>query len=139
MTHGLLVYAATLPLFISLDYLWLAVLMKPFYLRELDDLARLTPDGRAILPRLGAAAGVYLALPGGVVLFAVPHVDPENLFVTALAWGALYGTVVYSVYDLTNRATLRHWPLRLAALDIVWGGTICAITTLAAALIGRAL
>lgn len=139
MTHGLIVFAAILPLFIALDYLWLAVLMKPFYLKELGSLARTTPDGGAILPRLGAAAGVYLALPGGVVLFALPRADPANLAVTALAWGALYGVSVYSVYDLTNRATLRHWPVRLAAVDIAWGGTICAIATLAAAFIRQAL
>jgi uncharacterized membrane protein len=74
-----------------------------------------------------------------VVLFALPRADPANLFVTALAWGALYGVAVYSVYDLTNRATLRRWSVRLAVVDIAWGGTLCALATLAAASISQAL
>jgi uncharacterized membrane protein len=139
MIHGIKVFAAILPLFISLDYLWIVVLMKSFYLREMGDMARTAPDGRSIEPRLGSALGVYLALPGGVVLFALPHVDPANLLATALLWGALFGVTVYSVYDLTNRATLRHWPVKLVMLDIVWGGVICGIATVAAALASKAL
>lgn len=133
MIHGLKIFAAILPLFIALDYLWIVVLMKSFYLKEMGDMARTTPDGGAIQPRLGSALGVYLALPGGVVLFALPQVDPANLLATALLWGALFGVTVYSVYDLTNRATLRRWPVKLVVLDIVWGGVICALATLAAA------
>jgi uncharacterized membrane protein len=137
MIHGLKIFAAILPLFIALDYLWIVVLMKSFYLKEMGDMARTTPDGKSIEPRLGSALGVYLALPGGVVLFALPQVDPANLLVTALLWGALFGVTVYTVYDLTNRATLRRWPIKLVALDIVWGGVICAIATVAAALISK--
>lgn len=139
MMHGLIIFAAVLPLFIALDYLWIVVLMKAFYLKEMGDLARTTPDGRSIRPRFGSAFGVYLALPGGVVLFALPRVDPANLFVSALLWGALFGVAVYGVYDLTNRATLRHWPVRLAVVDIAWGGVICAVATVAAAAVGKAL
>jgi uncharacterized membrane protein len=139
MIHGLTIFAAILPLFIAMDYLWIVVLMKSFYLREMGDMARTTPDGRSIQPRLGSALGVYLALPGGVVLFSLPHVDPANLLVTAVLWGALFGVTVYSVYDLTNRATLRRWPVRLAVIDILWGGVICAAATVAAALIGKVL
>lgn len=139
MIHGLLIFVAILPLFFVLDYLWIVILMKPFYLKQMGDMALTAPDKRSIQPRLGAAAGVYLALPGGVVLFALPHVDPANLLFTALCWGALFGVTVYSVYDLTNRATLRHWPLKLVSIDIAWGGVLCAAATVAAALISTTL
>jgi len=138
MIHGLKIFAAILPLFIAMDYLWIVVLMKSFYLREMGEMARTTPDGRSIDPRLGSAFGVYLALPGGVVLFALPQVDPANLLATALLWGALFGVTVYSVYDLTNRATLRRWPVKLVWIDIAWGGVICGIATVAAALLSQA-
>ncbi|BEH09695.1 DUF2177 family protein [Geobacter sulfurreducens subsp. ethanolicus] len=133
MTHGLLVFLALLPFFLLLDYLWLGRLMQGFYLRELGDLAR--REGDAIKPRLPAAAGVYLALPGGIVLFALPRVDPARPVASALCWGLLYGLVVYSVYDLTNRATLREWPIKMATVDICWGGILCAVSTLIAALL----
>ena len=137
MIHGLKIFGAILPLFVALDYLWIVVLMKSFYLKEMGDMAHTTPDGKSIQPRLGSALGVYLALPGGVVLFALPQVDPVNLLATALLWGALFGVTVYSVYDLTNRATLRRWPIKLVLVDIAWGGVICAIATVGAALLSK--
>lgn len=137
MLHGVKVFLAILPVFLLLDYLWLGRLMQGFYLRELGDLAR--REGEAIKPRLLAAAGVYLALPGGIVLFALPRVDPANPLWSALGWGFLYGVTVYAVYDLTNRATLRHWPVRMAAVDICWGGVLCAAVTLVAALVDGVL
>ena len=137
MLHELKVFLAVLPVFLLLDYLWLGRLMQGFYVRELGDLARL--EGDTIKPRLLAAAGVYLALPGGIVLFALPRVDPFNPLWSALGWGFLYGVTVYAVYDLTNRATLRHWPVRMAAVDICWGGVLCATVTLAAAFVDGVL
>ncbi len=133
MRHEILLFFAILPLFLLLDYLWLARLMQNFYLRELGDLARL--EGTVLKPRLLAAAGVYLALPGGIILFALPRVDLTRPFASALGWGFVYGLVVYGVYDLTNRATLRQWPVRLAIVDICWGGSLCASITLAASLL----
>lgn len=131
--RDLKLFLAALPVFLLLDYLWLGILMKGFYLRELGTMAR--GDGTAINPRLLAAVGVYLALVGGIILFALPRVDPLRPLVSGLLWGALYGVTVYAVYDLTNRATLDHWPLKLAAVDICWGGFLGAVVTAFAALL----
>lgn len=127
------IFFAVIPLFLLLDYIWLAKLMKWFYLQELGALARV--ENGSINPRLLAAAGVYLALVGGIILFALPRVDPLRPLASGLAWGALYGVTVYAVYDLTNRATLAHWPLKLAAVDICWGGFLCAAVTALAAVL----
>lgn len=127
------IFLAVLPLFLLLDYLWIGNVMKGFYLREMGELVR--GSGGTMNPRLLAAAGVYLALVGGVVLFALPRVDPLKPVISGLLWGALYGLAVYAVYDLTNRATLEHWPLKLAAVDICWGGFICGIMTAFSALL----
>ena len=133
---NLKIFFAVIPLFLLLDYIWLAKLMKWFYIQELGPLARL--ENGSINPRLLAAAGVYLALVGGIIAFALPRVDPLRPLASGLYWGALYGVTVYAVYDLTNRATLAHWPLKLAAVDICWGGFLCAaVTALAAVLRGR--
>lgn len=122
---------AVMPLFLLLDYLWLGNLMKGFYLRELGAMVR--GDGVSMNPRLLAAAGVYLALVGGIIIFALPRVDLLKPMASGLAWGALYGVTVYAVYDLTNRATLAHWPLKLVVVDMCWGGFLCAVVTAFAA------
>lgn len=125
------IFLAVIPLFLLLDYLWLGNLMKGFYMRELGALVR--GDGVSMNPRLLAAAGVYLALVGGIIIFALPRVDPLTPVLSGLAWGALYGVTVYAVYDLTNRATLAHWPLKLVVVDMCWGGFLCAVVTAFAA------
>lgn len=127
------IFFAVLPLFLLLDYLWLGNLMKGFYLRELGPLVR--GDGVSMNPRLLAAAGVYAVLVGGMIIFALPRVNPVQPLLGGLAWGALYGFTVYAVYDLTNRATLAHWPLKLVAVDIAWGSFLFAVVTAFAALL----
>lgn len=104
MPHVFKIYLLCLPFTLLLDYLWLAKLMQGFYLKELGPYARVR--GTTIIPVYWAAAIVYLLLPLGIVLFALPQVDPEHLAASSLTWGALFGLVVYGVYDMTNMATL---------------------------------
>jgi len=39
----------------------------------------------------------------------------------AVLSGALFGFFAYATYDLSNLATLRGWPVRLAVVDTAWG------------------
>ena len=135
MLHTLKIYLLCLPFTLLLDYLWLAKLMQGFYIKELGPYARVR--GTAIMPVYWAAAIVYMLLPLGIVLFALPRVDQANLVVSSLLWGGLFGLVVYGVYDMTNMATLERWPVRMVWVDICWGCFLCGVTTLFAALVSR--
>ena len=135
MLHSFKVYLLCLPFTRVLDYLWLAKLMQGFYIRELGPYARVR--GATIIPVYWAAGLVYLLLPLGIVLFALPRVDPANLAVSSLLWGGLFGLVVYAVYDMTNMATLENWPTRMVWVDICWGTFLCGVTTLFAALVSQ--
>jgi uncharacterized membrane protein len=135
MLHTLKIYLLCLPFTLLLDYLWLAKLMQGFYIKELGPYARVR--GTTIVPVYWAAAIVYLLLPLGIVLFALPRVDPANLVASSLMWGGLFGLVVYGVYDLTNMSTLERWPVRMVWVDICWGCFLCGFTTLFAALVSQ--
>jgi uncharacterized membrane protein len=132
MLHTFKIYLLCLPFTLLLDYLWLAKLMQDFYIRELGPYARVR--GTTIIPVYWAAAIVYLLLPLGIVLFALPKVHPEHPAASSLIWGALFGLVVYGVYDMTNMSTLEKWPVRMVWIDICWGGFLCGVTTWFAAL-----
>jgi uncharacterized membrane protein len=127
MLHTLKIYLLCLPFTLLLDYIWLARLMQRFYVRELGSYARVR--GTTIIPVYWAAAIVYLLLPLGIVLFALPRVDISQPLLSSLGWGGLFGLVTYGVYDLTNMATLESWPLRLVWIDICWGCFLCGATT----------
>ena len=135
MLHAIAIYLFCLPCTLLLDYLWLAKVMQGFYLSELGPYARVR--GRTIKPVYWAAAIVYLLLPLGIVLFALPRVDPAHLVASSLGWGALFGLVVYGVYDMTNMSTLERWPVKMVWVDICWGCLLCAVTTCLAALVSK--
>ena len=56
-------------------------------------------------------------------LFVIPRAPTVPL---AAAYGALFGLVVYGVYDFTNYSTLRQWPFVLTLADVAWGAVASA-------------
>ena len=91
----------------AIDYVWLGVIMKDFYVKEL---------GKAIVPNIPAAIGVYVAMALLIFVFVLPVAGPSYLRV--IGFGALFGLLTYAFYDLTNLAILSTWTTRLAAVDI---------------------
>jgi uncharacterized membrane protein len=133
--QGLKVFAIILPVFLLIDLLWLGVAMKGFYSHELGELAR--RQGAALAPRWGAAILVYLLIPGGLVLFVRPLLGVNATAWHAAGWGALYGLVLYGVYDLTNLAVLESWTLRMTLADIAWGCVLSAAIAVVMRLVDR--
>ena len=131
MMHTFQVYIAILPIFLAIDYLWLGIIMSKFYKNELGILARLSNG--SLKPVLWAAGIVYILIPLGIVLFALPKVSQGDMVLTSLFWGFVYGVVLYGVYDMTNYSLVKKWSLRLSIVDILWGGIINALVTYAAA------
>jgi uncharacterized membrane protein len=135
MWHNLKIYLILLPVFFFIDYLFLGKIMVGFYKQELGPLARRA--GEDLSPLLWAAFLVYLLIPLGIVLFALPRVSPGNLPGSSLFWGCLFGVVLYGIYDLTNLSILAGWSLNLSLLDMAWGGFLCALSTTLAAYLDR--
>lgn len=124
-------YLLLLPILFLIDYLWLGKLMGPFYLRELGPLAR--TDGSAFVPVVWAAVAVYLLIPLGICVFVLPLVPGQDFVLPALGYGVLYGLVLYGVFDMTNYALINGYSLKMALVDICWGGFLNSVATLAAA------
>jgi uncharacterized membrane protein len=118
--------------YMVLDGLWLGVLMKDFYRDQLAPIARLSNGQFA--PHWGAALIVYVALGAGIACFVVPRATSVT---SAAGFGALFGLVVYAVYDFTNYATLRQFPLAVTVLDVVWGAVASAVCAVAVWMVAR--
>ena len=116
-------YGAALLVMGVLDALWLGVIARDLYRRELGELM-------AANVRVVPAALFYLAYPAGLVALALQP-QPESM--SMAAWrSALVGLVAYGTYDLTNMATLRHWSVTLTLADIAWGAFASALAGTAA-------
>ena len=125
-------YFVTLIIFLSLDFLWLGLIAKDFYGSQLENLMRANINY--------LAAGLfYLLYVGGIVFFAVePALIEENWRKAAIS-GALLGLIAYGTYDMTNLATLKHWPLNLSIVDMIWGSCLTSLSSVFGFLITRAL
>ena len=113
-------YALTVPVFFIIDLVWLGVVAKGFYQKNLKYI--LSPN-----VNWTAAIIFYLMYIAGILIFAVlPGVAKDSVRHAAL-WGALFGFFTYATYDLTNLALLKDWPLNIVVVDILWGVVLCTV------------
>ena len=113
-------YLLTVPVFFIIDLVWLGVVAKGFYQKNLKYI--LSPN-----VNWTAAIIFYLMYIAGILIFAVlPAIAKDSLRHAAL-WGALFGFFTYATYDLTNLALLKDWPLNIVVVDILWGVVLCTM------------
>jgi uncharacterized membrane protein len=123
MKYGLL-YILTFLVFLAIDAVWLLVISKNLYSKE---IGHLMAEKALLLPALI----FYLLFVVGVLVFAVvPGYEAQSLSKT-LMLSALFGLMTYATYDLTNLATLKDWPIKVTIIDILWGTSLSTLTGLA--------
>ena len=125
--RDLKLYLIITPIMLVIDLVWIGFVMKNFYSEQLGDLARRSGGGLA--PRWIPAILVYILIPAGLVLFVQPRLGSGPLWADFL-WGALFGLVLYGVYDLTNLATLEQWKLPMSIVDMLWGSFLCGVMSI---------
>jgi len=123
MTY-LIGYGGATAVFILADMIWLGIMVGRFYRPALGDLL-------SSVANLPPALLFYAAYPIGLVIFAVaPSLKAQSLGL-ALLYGALFGLFTYGTYDLTNHATLRHWPVSVTLIDMAWGTVLGGLAAVA--------
>jgi uncharacterized membrane protein len=125
-------YISTLLPLVALDALWILVLAKKFYA---DQMGFLFSKSINLVP---VAFFYPLYALGILMLVVIPSVSASS-WIEALWRGAILGLVAYGAYDLTNHATIANWPLSMTIVDMVWGMTVTALTSVIAYLIITAL
>jgi len=121
--------------FTVLDVLWIGVVASKLYHGQIGHLLNVI-DGEMKV-NVPAALATWVLIVGGIVLFVLPKTPTDGSLLHPLLWGALYGFILYGVYDLTNYAVLKGWPLTVTLVDIAWGTFACAITALVISISGR--
>jgi len=127
------IYLIALPVFLGIDMIWLSLVAKGFYSKQIGFLMKTNINW-------AAAIIFYLLFIVGLVLFVITPALDKNSWLQALLLGALFGLITYATYDLTNLATLKDWPLLVTFVDLLWGTVLAAsvsiITYFIAAKIG---
>lgn len=112
-------YLIALPVFFIIDMVWLALVAKGFYAKQIGFLMK---------PDINWAAAIifYLLFIVGLVQFVIAPALEKHSWLHALLFGALFGLITYATYDLTNLATLKDWPILVTIVDLVWGAVLAA-------------
>ena len=128
----ILVYALSFVAFLAIDMVWLGVVAKGFYRRNLAYL--MSPS-----VKWPVAIAFYLLFVAGVLVFAVrPGLDAGTAWHATLL-GAFFGLCAYATYDLTNWSTVKDYPAAIAVVDTLWGAVLSGLTATIGFFIARAL
>ncbi len=125
----LLAYLGTTLVFFAIDLIWLGVIAKGLYQREL---------GNFLSPQVNWTAAIvfYLLFIIGIFIFCIIPAAEQTSIWKALILGMLFGGFTYATYDLTNLATLKDWPLKIVFIDIAWGMILtCSVSTVGYAIV----
>ncbi len=122
--------AATATTMLALDLLWLGVIAKDFYARQMGTLLR------AEVQWLPALLFYALYVTAIVIFVVLPAAERKSLG-WALGMGAFFGLAAYATYDLTSLALIRDFPLRVVLVDLAWGTALTAIVSGAGYLAAR--
>jgi uncharacterized membrane protein len=121
MSRYLALYLTTLVVLVVLDYLFLGVLAKGFFVAEVGDMLGEVKPVPAVLFYLIYVVGVLVFVSGA----------PDATWQSTLLYGALFGLFCYATFDLTCLALLKQWSWAVAALDIIWGAAVTAVSSTA--------
>jgi uncharacterized membrane protein len=118
-------YLTTLVVLTALDFLFLGVLARGFFVSEVGDMLGEVKPVPAILFYLLYVVGLLVFVSGGMA--ATPR--------ATLLYGALFGLFCYATFDLTSLALLKYWSWAVAALDVSWGAVVTAVSSTAGLLV----
>jgi uncharacterized membrane protein len=120
MGRYVVLYLTTLVVLMTLDFLFLGVVAKGFFVSEVGDMLGEVKLGPAVLFYLIYVVGVLIFVSGSAATWPA-----------TLLYGALFGLFCYATFDLTSLALLRHWSWAVAALDVSWGAAVTAVSSTA--------
>ena len=111
------------------DLIWVGKITRTKWDINIENI-----QGIPLKPNTTFAILSYICLIGGLIYFVQneSQINKNNYIQKSLINGAIFGLVVYGVYDLTNLSLFKNWNINLAITDIIWGMLLCSIIPLIA-------
>lgn len=116
--NKIILFFLVLIFIIAMDFIFLNLLMKGFYDKQLASFPRTL--------RLWSGLIAWALIALGTVILVVPR---AQALPSALIYGALFGIVLYGVYDFSNYAILKNYTLAMTLVDWAWGIFLCTLTS----------
>jgi len=114
--------------FVTLDFLWLGFVIKDFNFRHLAEIGRI--ENGVFQMQFAPALATYVLMAFAVPFYVIPRLPQRGSLVNTFLIGAPMGLIIYGVFDMTNLAILKNYPLAFVPPDIAWGTLVFGIVTL---------
>lgn len=128
------IFGSLLILIVALDVLWIGFIAQSMYQTQIGHLLNKVADKVQFNMLAGLLVWVLLVL--GNLVFVLPQAKSLSMGMQ-FGLGALFGLVVYGVYDFTNYATLVNWPLFVTIIDVIWGMILNGVIAVASVYVSR--
>tara|TARA_B100000674_G_C37155016_1_gene608267 strand:- start:35 stop:418 length:384 start_codon:yes stop_codon:yes gene_type:complete len=106
-----------------LDGIWVGTYMSSQYSKQVMAIQK-----SSLKANMAYAVLSYMLMVVGLNLFVLPRIRKSHALTDSLIYGALFGLVLYGVYDLTAAAVLKDWDIKLALIDMAWGSFVFFIS-----------
>ncbi len=125
MNRYIVLYLATLLVFVPIDFLFLGLVAKGFFTSEVGDMLGEIRPAPAVL--------FYVLYLLGILIFVTG--PAAATWQSTLLFGALFGLFCYATFELTSLSLLKHWTWPVALVDMAWGSFLTAVSSTAGLLI----
>jgi len=122
-SQQIVAYFISLGAFLAIDLIWLGLIAKNFYQKNLGGMMTKNPIW-------SAAILFYAVFIFGLLYFVILPGLNANSIKTLVTRALLFGFITYATYDLTNLATLKNWPKSLTVVDLIWGSVLSTLVSL---------
>lgn len=113
---------ATLTL-LFLDFLWISLYMGNQYQKQINNIQSSKMEIKSIFVFIA-----YFLMILGLNIFVLPRIRKGYELEDSLKYGLTFGIILYGVYDFTLGAILKKWNIKLAIVDVAWGGFVYFIS-----------
>ena len=119
MKRNVILYLATFLVMVPIDFLFLGLVAKGFFMSQVGDMLGTV--------RLAPAILFYLLYVIGILVFV--SAGPAATWQSTLLYGALFGFFCYATFELTSLSLLKHWTWAVVVVDIAWGTFVTAVSS----------
>ena len=112
-------YIISIIVLLILDIIWISLYMGKQYQKQINNI-----QNNVLTPKYTYAMFAYFLMIIGLIQFVIPNIKKENRLCDSFKYGFVFGLIVYGIYDFTCATIFKDWNIKLAFIDVIWGGFV---------------
>ncbi|WP_316013679.1 DUF2177 family protein [Roseobacter sp. HKCCA0434] len=129
-TDLIVLYLATLIIFLGIDFVWLRLVVLDIFEARIGDMMR-------DQPKIAVAGGFYAFYVMGILFFCSAGIGADTSLWTVFGRGVVLGLMAYGTYEFTSMSVMKNWDWTMVSMDTAWGGFLTGISAVGGLVVAR--